>query len=203
MRLIAYGICALFAAAAGDMLVETLGNARCIGTGVDTHHESLVPTLAVASLMLVVLAIRIARRRLEARDDWVIAFARRCAPVSFCNTLVRTMIVQLAIVTAMESYESLYGGGPPFDAFRDSAASALAAFTVYAACAAVVTVALQRFIAAIGAACDALRASVEIAIAHRATPRYASRRTADDAELIAARIFPPQIFGERAPPRVA
>ena len=204
MRLLAYGICALFTAAVGDTLVEALGNARILGTGVDNHHESLLPTLAVACVLLGALAVRIAHGRLGvAHDDWVIAFARRCAPVSIGSALAKTIGLALAIVTAMESYESLFGGGPPFDALRDSPGSALVSLIVYGACALLATIALQRVASALCAACDALRAIVELPIARRFALRYQSRRSTDDAEILASHAFPPRLFGERAPPRTA
>ncbi|GAC1444392.1 MAG: hypothetical protein NVS2B8_14000 [Vulcanimicrobiaceae bacterium] len=156
----------MLVAAGGDALVEALQNAGVFGASpIDRNHQGVLPVLALAAIALVALGGAIARYRLSADGDWLVAMARdfeRAAPRAHLLAIVGGA---LALVCGIEEYERGFGGGAPFAGAATTPLATIASLSIYAVCAALVARALGAFMRGVVATCDAVVRAVAAVVA--------------------------------------
>jgi hypothetical protein len=158
---------ALFAAALGDPLVETVANTGIFGRGfVDDNHQSVVPALVagiVLGLVLLVARFRFAAAGASTGSrDWLREVVSGLSSTSSSRHVAPIFAAQMAIVYAMESCEQLLAPGTSFHglswlgapiAFSLPMHFAVCVFCVYFTRRATRAI-LPRFIAAVCAVLD-------------------------------------------------
>jgi hypothetical protein len=106
---------ALMAAAVGDPLVETISNTGILGRGYsDNNHLSVIPALIAGGAWALAIVckrcLELVRNPSE-RRDWLIDMARSISVRSPLQDVPCVLVLQCAVLFAMESSEQLIAGG--------------------------------------------------------------------------------------------
>jgi hypothetical protein len=189
---------ALSAAVIGDAATEWLANLAA-GHIVDAHHESLLPAAVCAAALLVTLcAFAVFAGRACAE-----AYARLiAAPWLHVLFLIATAVLTLAVVVAMEGYETHFGGVNAFDARSVLAQHLLPSLGAYACVAGLIDRLVRACVRAAIAGWDALlRAAAPFArrFPSLSTPKPLDPRDEFSLQADAGRTHPS--WSLRAPPR--
>jgi hypothetical protein len=188
---------ALSAAVIGDAVTEMAANLLA-GHAVDAHHESLLPAGGIAALLVaVVCGFAVAAGRAQAEAFAGILSAR---PIRI-GFFVATAMLTLAIVVAMEGYETRFGGMSAFDARSVLAQYMVPTLLAYACVAAAVDRLLRVCVRAALAGWEAVMQAAAPSTRRRLAlliPVLFERRDERSIEAVAGRTHPS--WSLRAPP---